>query len=117
MTNKALQSYAMMAMAITLNVSAQVMLKRSGGAARTWIDLLFSIGTLPAIGAYFLSFILFSIILRSIPLSLASPILSGGTFLLASLAGVVAFGETLKPHQILGISLLVVGIVLISTDA
>lgn len=103
-----------MILAIALNVAAQIILKRAGGLSKNLDDLLLSFSIYPAIGTYFLSFILFSQILRTLPLSVASPLLSGGTFLLSSLAGVLLFDETLKTSQVYGMVLIILGIVLIS---
>jgi transporter family protein len=74
--------------------------------------LLFSALAGVAVGlAEILSFIVFS---RGAPASLGSPIIMGGSVLVAAIIGVVALREPLHWPQIAGIGLVVAGIALLS---
>lgn len=100
--------------AIVLNVGAQVVTKYMGrNGLHEWQDWV-SPWIMSAIAMYFFSFLLVAKILSRAPLSLASPLLAGGTFILAAIGGVYFFGESISPLRWLGIVMIVIGILCVS---
>ena len=60
---------------------------------------------------FFLSYLF---ILRTLPVSIAFPVIVGLSTAAIVLAGVGLFGEGLKPHSLLGLAAIVAGVVLVS---
>ena len=99
--------------AILCNASAQLAMKLSSQTDRIFIQGLSPWLTPWIIAALFLygaSFVLTVKIFSLVPLSLATPIMAGATFLLVSLASIVFLGEDISDIKILGMLLIIAGI-------
>lgn len=96
--------YVFLAGAIGSEIAATVLLKLSGGFSRLWP----SVGT---VAGYLISFVLLSLTLKTIPVSVTYAIWSGvGTAVIAAI-GMVALGEPVSPLKIGGIVLIIAGVV------
>ncbi|MEZ8189830.1 MULTISPECIES: hypothetical protein [Vibrio] len=103
------------AIAISLNVSAQVLLKYcSGRVFPLSISNGFLYGVLLALFFYGGSFLITLKIYSMYPLSIVSPVMAGLTILCITLSGVFIFSEYLSGLQISGVVLTIFGIVLLS---
>lgn len=101
--------------AIFCNALAQFAMKHAGrdGIAASgggW----FSYWLLSAVAFYGLSFLLTIRVYAANPLSVASPLMVGGTFLLIVLGGWLAFGESISITKLIGIMFILSGIVILS---
>lgn len=104
----------LIALAIVLNVGAQVSIKQAGGSAA---DSLFGQMTSPwlalAIVLYGLSFLLTVRIYASNPLSVAAPFMAACTFVLIYALGYLLFAEPVTLPRVAGLALIVAGMVLL----
>ena len=102
---------------ILTNALASVLLKLSAGhragADGGLIAVLLDWRLIGAVGSYFLSFLLYSVSLRNLPLSVAQPVLTASAIVLIGICSVVFFSEAFSPLKIAGYGLLIVGVVLI----
>lgn len=97
---------------IALSVCAQIALKYAGKSeprSLAWAGLM-----LGAMCAYGTSFLVYSVLLRQHDLSKASPLMAAAVALLASLAGLVVFGESLSLRRIAGLVLAIAAIALLA---
>jgi multidrug transporter EmrE-like cation transporter len=102
--------------ALLCNAGAQLSMKYAGGETRAengWAMLL-SPWTLMALSLYGLSFLVVIRVYAVNPLSVAAPILTGGTFLLITLASWLLLGENIGLQKIAGIGLIFAGIVVLA---
>ena len=102
--------------AILCNVGAQIAMKFAGQItvqAKHWQEW-FSPWLLLALALYGISFLLTIRVFASNPLSVASPAMAGGAFLLVSVAGWLLFAEDMTPQRMAGIGLIFAGIVLLT---
>lgn len=100
-------AYVYLAFAIILETFGSSMLKLSKGFKKL----------LPVIGVitgYCVSFYLFSLALLELPLGFSYAVWSGVGTILTALAGVYLFKEKLNRIGVLGISLIIVGVVLLN---
>lgn len=102
--------------AVLCNVFAQLSAKQAGhaGAAGTGLQSWLSPWLLVAMGLYGVAFVLMVRVYAVNPLSVASPAMAGGTFLLIALASWFLLGEGLGVQRIAGISLIFLGIYLLT---
>jgi multidrug transporter EmrE-like cation transporter len=66
-----------------------------------------------AIGVHLLGLLCFSLALTRIPLGVAYPVLIGGSMVAVTLIAVIWFRERLSRQHVLGLSLIIVGMVLL----
>lgn len=104
----------LMMLAVTFNVAAQFTTKILGARGLKNISDWFSIWFFVAVILYASSFLLVAKVLSHVPISLASPLLAGGTFILAALGGVVFFNEQLNVSQMIGVGVIAIGIFLVA---
>lgn len=96
--------YAILGLAIVLEVTATSLMKVSEGFTKLWP----SIGT---ITGYVLAFGLMALAFRYLPVGLSYAIWAGlGTALIACV-GIFAFGESATPLKFAGIALVIAGVV------
>ena len=98
---------SMLILAILCEVVGTVALKASDGFARLGPNALVVIG-------YGLSFYFLAVVLKQIPLGVAYAIWSGLGTAGAVLAGVLLWRESLNPAGVIGISLIVVGVLILN---
>ena len=104
-------------LAVCCNVAAQLTIKQAGHAVviqgqglLAWLHPLL----LLALTLYGLSFLLTVKVFAVNPLTVAAPIMAGGTFVLVGLAGTWLLGEHLHLTRWLGMGLILAGIMLIT---
>ncbi|HHU94998.1 MAG TPA: hypothetical protein GXX62_07990 [Alcaligenaceae bacterium] len=103
-------------LAIGCNALAQVSMKYAGQATlgkKNIFDLL-SPWLFSSVFFYGISFLLTIRVFSLNPISVAAPIMAGGGFFLVAILGHFIFGETLSLLKILGISLILAGIFILS---
>lgn len=105
-----LKAYLLLFGAIVAESIGSIGLKYSDGMTRM-------VPTAVVIGAYSLSFWLFAIALRDLPLGTSSAIWAGMGILFSVLGGIMFFGERLGWIEILGTTLIVAGTVILSVFA
>ncbi|HZW23313.1 hypothetical protein [Noviherbaspirillum sp.] len=98
--------------AVLCNVIAQLSVKQAGttGAAGTGWQSWLSPWLFGAVFLYGLAFVLMVRVYAVNPLSVASPTMAGGTFLLVALASWLLLGEGMGVQRIAGIFLIFLGI-------
>jgi small multidrug resistance pump len=92
------------AMSITAEVVATYAMKHTDGMTRL-------VPTLFMLGAFTLSFWLFSIALRTMPLGLTYAVWAGGSTALVTALGVAVFGDRITIMSLVCILLIIAGIV------
>jgi len=101
--------------AVVCNVGAQLAIKSAGervtatGGITAWLDPILAL----AVALYGLSFLLTVKVFAVNPLTIAAPIMAGGSFALVALAGSWLLGETPGLVRLGGMAMIVLGIVLI----
>jgi small multidrug resistance pump len=96
--------------AISGDVVASAALKASHGLSRLWPSVLVII-------SYLISFYLFSVSLKTLPLSLAYPIWAGIGTVATVIVGAFLWNETLDFRHILAIGLIIVGVIILKVVA
>lgn len=101
--------------AVCCNVGAQLAMKYAGRGNVSADSLAFWLapGLIGAVVLYGLSFLLTIKVFAANPLSVASPIMAGGTFFLIAMASSVVLGETMGIQKVAGIAVIFIGIVLL----
>ena len=99
--------YAVLMLAIMLEVAGTSMLQASQQFTRFW-------PTLGMAGCYLLSFYLLSLSLRVLPLGIAYAIWSAVGILLVALIGLVVFGQRIDLPGIIGLGLIVAGVLVVN---
>lgn len=105
-----MKAYIALAFSIVFEILGTAMLKTSEG---------FTI-LLPSIGVvinYGLSFYLFSLCLRSLPLSLAYAVWAGVGTAITALIGVIIWSEALGMIKLSGLALIIGGVILLNTPS
>lgn len=100
-------AYLYLGIAIVCEVIATTALKASDGFTRWWPSVITLLG-------YGVAFYFLALTLRVIPTGVAYAIWSGVGIVLISLAGWVAFKQSLDWPAILGMALIVAGVVVIN---
>ena len=102
--------------AVLCNVLAQLAMKQAGQAQGHVNDLTgwLTPWLIAAIALYGASFLLTSRVFAVNPLSVASPIMAGATFVLIALASCLLLGEGFGLLKLAGIGLVLCGIALLS---
>lgn len=102
--------------AVLCNVGAQLAIKQAGvrvtlggGGLLAWLDPVLAL----AVMLYGLSFLLTVKVYAVNPLTIAAPVMAGGTFVLIAIAGTWLLGETPGLTRLAGMALIFAGIVLI----
>lgn len=110
-------NFALLALiAVLCNVGAQLAIKAAGervtaaSGLLAWIDPVLAL----AVGLYGASFLLTVRVYAVNPLTVAAPVMAGGSFLLVALAGTLLLGEAPGWQRLGGMALIVIGIVLIA---
>ncbi|HRO58629.1 MAG TPA: SMR family transporter [Burkholderiaceae bacterium] len=109
---------------VTLTALAQLALKLSsarhagevaggGGLLRSLVEQFMNPWTIAGLLAYGLSFVLWLLALRDVPLTIAYPFM-GLTLVLVAIFGVALLGETLGPARLFGMLLICAGLVLLA---
>ncbi|MDO4591102.1 MAG: multidrug efflux SMR transporter [Slackia sp.] len=102
--------YALLSVSIVLEVAGTIMMKLSEGFTVLGPSVI-------VVAAYVVSFSLFVVVLKAVPLGLAYGIWGGAGTALTTLIGCVAWGEPFSLYTGLGLSLIVAGIVLMSAES
>jgi multidrug transporter EmrE-like cation transporter len=115
-----IMAYLLLVIAFTLNAVASILLKVSAeydiGFKNLWSAETIT-GNPYLITALFIfasNVLFYYLALRTMPLSIAYPIMVTGTFLLVGLSAVLIFHESLNVFQLVGYVLVISGIVLVS---
>lgn len=102
-----MKSYIALAFSILFEIFGTAMLKSSDGFTVLW----------PSVGviiSYGISFYLFSLSLKTLPLSLAYAVWAGVGTALTALVGVVIWGEVLTIVKFSGLALIIGGVILLN---
>ncbi|MFX1704544.1 multidrug efflux SMR transporter [Chitinophaga sp. CC14] len=99
--------YLLLLIAIIAEIIATSSLKASEGFTRPWPSVL-------VVVFYGIAFYCLSLTLKSIPLGIAYAIWSGVGIVLVSVIGLVLFKQKLDLPAVIGISLIVIGVVVIN---
>ncbi|SEG16896.1 DMT family transporter [Nitrosomonas ureae] len=102
-----MQHWIFLSIAIISEVIATSCLKASEGFTRLWPSLAVIVG-------YALAFYLLSLTLKTIPVGVAYAIWSGAGLVLIALSGWFFFGQSLDAPAVVGLTLIVAGIVVIT---
>ncbi len=100
-------TYAILFLAIGLEVLGTSLLQRSEQFSRIWPTLGMAL-------CYLVSFYFLSLVLRSLPLGIAYAIWSGLGIVLVSVIGYLAFGQKIDLPGLLGLGLIVAGVVVVN---
>lgn len=102
--------------AVSCNVAAQLAAKQAGATMQfsKGLQAWLSPWLLGALALYAFAFVLMVRVYAVNPLSVASPIMAGGVFLLIALTSTLLLGEGLGFQKIAGITLIFFGIVVLS---
>ncbi len=100
-------TYAILFLAIGLEVLGTSLLQRSEQFSRIWPTLGMAL-------CYLVSFYFLSLVLRSLPLGIAYAIWSGLGIVLVSLIGYVGFGQRIDLPGMVGLGLIVAGVVVVN---
>lgn len=105
-----MQGLTLMALAVMLNVCAQICMKFAAlspswhnGRGLSWLAA--------SAGCYVGSFALTVLVLRRLPLSSVGPVMAGMTFVLVAMAGWLLFKEDMPIGKIMGIAIIFLGVV------
>jgi multidrug transporter EmrE-like cation transporter len=104
--------WVVLALAITISMAGQTLLKAGAGAA-DFLSQLLDLRTILGLCLYGGSAMLYIIALRRIPMSVALPC-TAISYVAAALIGHFAFAEALGPYQIGGIVLISAGVFLLA---
>jgi small multidrug resistance pump len=99
--------YLLLLIAIIAEIIATSSLKASAGFTKPWPSVL-------VVVFYSIAFYCLSLTLKSIPLGIAYAIWSGIGIVLVSIVGLILFKQKLDLPAIIGISLIVIGVVVIN---
>lgn len=99
--------YVLLAFSIVSEVFGSTMLKLSDGFKRKWPIVGVVIG-------FGIAFYIFSLALVDLPLGFSYAIWSGSGTILTAIAGVLLFQEKINKQGVLGISLLLIGIIMLN---
>ena len=102
-----MQHWIFLSIAIVSEVIATSCLKAAEGFTRLWPSLMVVVG-------YLLAFYFLSLTLKTIPVGVAYAIWSGIGVLLIALSGWLFLGQSLDIPAVIGLSLIVVGVVIIN---
>mgnify|MGYP003607667319 CR=1 FL=1 len=102
-----LRTYALLFLAIALEVVGTTCLQRSAQFTRPLPTLMTAL-------CYGASFYVLSLILRSVPLGIAYAIWSGLGIVLVTLIGLFVFGQRLDLPAVIGLGLIVAGVVVVN---
>jgi multidrug transporter EmrE-like cation transporter len=104
------RAYLQLACAVFFNVASYLVYKSIADAVpRIWWPI-FAVGLMLGAANTFL----FARSIKAIPLSIAYPVFSGGSFAIITLAAALAFHERILPIHFVGIGLVMTGIVLVT---
>jgi multidrug transporter EmrE-like cation transporter len=105
-----MSAYQQLGCAVFFNVASYLVYRSIADAIpRIWWPI-FAVGLMLGAANTFL----FARSIKTMPLSVAYPVFTGASFVLITLAAVLAFHERLLPMHLLGIGLVVTGIVLVT---
>lgn len=97
----------LLGLAVTLEIAGAIGLRFSQG-------FTLPLPTLLALSAFALALYLVSHVMKELPISVAYPVWAGGGTAGVALIGILVLGEELTPLKTLGISLIMVGVVLVN---
>jgi multidrug transporter EmrE-like cation transporter len=102
--------------AVACNAVAQLLLKRANVSdamdLRQWLDA----SLLAAVALYGVSFAVTALVFARLPLSVASPVMAGGIFVLITALSWFFLNEPLHAGKVAGMALILAGIVLLSRN-
>lgn len=113
-------SYIFLITAIILNSAANFLLKLGSQDGFLYKDVGFieffqkNAHLLFGLVLFALNVIFYFVALKKLPLSVAYPVMVGGTFLIVNLAAVFGLGEYLSWQHLLGYALILAGVTLVS---
>lgn len=99
-------SYLYLTVAIGMEIAGTTLLRVSDGFTNLWAGAA-------SLTAYTISFYFLSLTLRTLPVGVAYAIWSGVGIVVISLIGWIAFGQRLSAAAVAGISLVVLGVVVL----
>lgn len=112
--------WALTLLAVCCNAAAQVLIKQAGSLTGAHGETAHGSGWM-VLGAslvlYGLSFLVTVWVYARLPLSVASPLMAGGVFVLVSLASVFLFAEALTMQRLAGMVLVILGVTLLYRSA
>jgi multidrug transporter EmrE-like cation transporter len=104
---ESMNPFALLLTAIATEICGTTALRVSGGFTRLWPSIL-------VVVAYFLSFYLYSLVLRHIPMGVAYAVWAGLGTVGVVLIGVLVWRDQLSLWQVIGMVLVVVGAVMLN---
>ena len=98
--------YVLLVLALTINSAANVLLKSgtTTGGLKPLIAGLFAFGV---------NVIFYALALRSLPLSVAYPVMVAGSFMLVNGYSAIVFKEGITPAQTAGYGFILIGVMLV----
>jgi small multidrug resistance pump len=99
--------YVFLVLAIVAEVIGTTALKSSNGFTRPWPSLI-------VLAGYGLAFFLLSLIVKTMPLGIVYAIWSGTGIVLVAIVGAVWFKQILDWPAIIGMTLIMVGVVIVN---
>ena len=83
----------------------------------TPLDLIRNWPLLLGVSLYGLAFVLYIITLKFFPLNIAHPTLTSGAIASVTIMSVFVLGETLRPPMLLGLGLIILGVILLTSGS
>jgi small multidrug resistance pump len=114
-------NWLILLLGVAANSTASVLIKVSMTPPRTfpvWRDPLASLGNWPfwlGLALYGSTFVLYAVALTRLPLNVAHPVFTSGAVLGVALCSVLIFREPMPWTTVVGILLVIIGVVLITT--
>lgn len=114
-----MKKYLLVLLFLVLTLSGLILMKLGGNAGTLSINnsnLLFSFNIVSLVGliCYILSFLVYTSIIVKFDLSYISPVTSGITQVGSLIAGVILFNENISVKSIIGITLIIIGIIIMN---
>jgi small multidrug resistance pump len=112
-------SWLLLVFGIACNAAASVLIKVAVSAPRRplslehWHDALFNLPLWLGLTSYGCAFVLYAVALARFPMNLVHPVLTTGSVAAVALASSLILGEAMSGRTIAGISLVIVGALLI----
>lgn len=112
----AISVWLLVAGAVGCNVIAQLSIKRAAPVALLPLHHWFAPSMIAAVAFYGISFVLTALVYSRLPLTVASPLMTGAVFALIAVSATWLLGETLSPVRIAGMALVALGVLLLARD-
>ena len=83
----------------------------------TPLDLIRNWPLLLGVSLYGLAFVLYTAVLKFLPLNIAYPTLTSGAIASVTIMSVFVLGETFRPPMFLGLGLIILGVILLTSGS